>query len=326
MNWGIVGLGRIARQFADDLKYVEGQNLYAVAARSKESAQKFAEEFQPSKSYSSYVELFNDSKVDIVYIATPHHNHAKLSIEAMEKGKHVLCEKPIAVNAIELDEMIVAAKSNGVFLMEALWSKFNPSISKSIEMAAEGHLGEVNYINADFSFNVSKTSNDRMLSLETAGGALLEMGIYPVFLAYSILGIPEEIHATARLYPNGGDLQTAIVMKFKNGIANLMCGYVSDSDMIGKIYGTKGSIYLKPYWHEAQGFTLIKEGKAVSYDMPTKGKGFTYEIEECFKCISHGELESQTWTHNDSRRVMSILDEIRKQIGLHYQNDIDSKK
>ena len=290
LNWGIIGLGRISRQFARDLKFVNGQHLYAAAARTQESAERFSREYLVNKLYTSYQDLFKDPEVDIVYVATPHHNHAELSIQAMRYKKHVLCEKPVAVNKAELHRMINAAKENGVFFMEALWSKFNPSIKKSLELVHNGELGEVNYINADFSFNVNKTSDDRMLSLETAGGSLLEMGIYPIFLAYSVFGLPKQILATGRLDPKGGDLQTAMLLKFEKGIANLMSGYISDSDMVGKIYGTHGAIYLKPYWHETQGFTFIKNDKVFSYHQHTNGKGFTYEIEECHKFIMYGRL------------------------------------
>ncbi len=321
LQWGIIGLGNIAHYFCKDLQLVEKASIGAVASRSIDKAEKFAAQYRVEKSYGNYKDLLADSNIDIVYIATPHHSHAKWSIEAMNAGKHVLCEKPLAINQSEVKAMIEAAQKNGVFLMEALWSKFNPSVKTCIEYARSGNvIGEVNRLYADFNFHQEATDNHRLFNMELAGGALLDVGIYPAFLAYSIFGVPDQILASARFHRTGADLQTSAIFQYKNATANISCGFASYSDMQAKIYGTEGQIFIEPRWHEAQGYTLrhLQKGKTIKVDLPTKGKGFTYEIKECIRCIGERKLESECWSWKNSLELMQILDEIRRQIGLKY--------
>ena len=322
INWGIIGLGNIAHQFAKDLLLVEGAKLAAVASRSQEKANAFAQTYQADSAYGDYDSILNDPNVDIIYIATPHNSHEELTIRALRAGKHVLCEKPLAVNQNQVKNMVKVAQEERRFLMEAFWSKFNPSIKECLSLVEKGKIGEVNYVNADFSFYRDDPDDSRMLNMDLAGGSLLDMGVYPVFLAYSIFGNPKQILATGRFYKTGADIQTSAILKFENGIANIMSGFASQTDMVAKIYGTGGRIYIHPYWHETQGFTLIEgnggEYKTTEISLPTKGKGFTYEIEECLVCIRNGQLESENWSHQHSIDLITITDEIRNQMGLHY--------
>lgn len=322
MNWGIIGLGNIAHLFVQDLLLVKEASIGAVASRNQSKANRFAEKYKVAKAYGNYQALLKDPDIDIIYIATPHNSHEQLSIAALEAGKHVLCEKPLAVNQSQVQQMIAVAQEEGRFLMEAFWAKFNPSIKKVLALIDKGVIGAVNYVNADFTFYREDPDDSRMLNMDLAGGSLLDMGVYPLFLAYSIFGNPEQILATGRFHQTGADIQTAAILKFKNGIANMMSGFVSQSDMVAKIYGTKGRIYLHPYWHETQGFTLIEGNdgntKTTKMHYPTKGKGFTYEIEECMQCIQQGKLESPNWTHQNSVDLIGITDEIRRQAGLTY--------
>lgn len=320
MNWGIIGLGNIARAFTEDLMLIDNNQPYAVASRTQEKADAFGAKFLATKAYDSYATLFQDEQVDIVYIATPHDSHVSLAIEAMNAGKHVLCEKPLAVNAKQVQQMIEAAQANDVFLMEAFWSRFNPSIEAAFRQIQQGELGEVNYINADFTFYRDDPDTSRMLSMDLAGGSLLDMGVYPVFLAYLILGKPEKIHAISRKHKTGADLQTAALFEYPDAIANLMSGFQSQSDMIARICGTKGSIFINPIWHETQSYTFLdnRVGTEVNHMYPTKGKGFTYEIEECIKCIEAGLKQSPKWSWQNSLDLITLTDEIRNQIGLHY--------
>ena len=321
LRWGIVGLGKIAHAFCKDLQLVEGNVIQAVASRSADKAQQFASQYGAPHAYGSYAELFADSSVDIVYIATPHDSHAQLSIDAANAKKHILCEKPLAVNQSQVKTMIEAAQKNKVFLMEAFWSRFNPSVKSCIELAKDGKtIGEVNYLNADFTFHRNDPDESRMLNMDLAGGSLLDMGVYPVFLAYSVFGVPEQILATARFHRTGADIQTSAILKYENGIAQIMSGFVSQSDMRAKIYGTKGQIFIEPIWHGAQAYTVvnIETGESKKVSLPTKGKGFTYEIEECCRCISNGQLESKHWSHQNSLELIQITDEIRRQVGLKY--------
>jgi predicted dehydrogenase len=318
IRWGIIGLGKIAHSFAHDLQLVEGNELSAVASRRLGKAELFAEKYQVKKAYGSYAEILKDDDIDIIYVATPHISHMEFSIAAMESGKHVLCEKPLAVNAQQVQKMILSSKENNVFLMEAFWSRFNPAIGEVFRLIKKGTIGEVNYVNADFSFYTNASYSSRLMNIELAGGALLDIGIYPIFLAYSIFGMPEQVSATSRFHPTGVDVQTAALLKYKNGIANLMCGFKSSSDMVAKIYGTKGSIFIDSIWHMAQGFTVDINNEKKHYSFPTKGNGLIYEIEECNRCILANQLESPNWTHQNSLDIISITDEIRKQTGIKY--------
>ena len=318
LRWGILGPGKISKKFAKDLRLVEGVVLKAVASRSMERAQSFAQAYEAENAYDNCQSLYLDPEVDIIYIGTPHDSHMEYAIHAMEAGKHVLCEKPLAVNKEQVKKMIATAKKNQVFLMEALWSRFNPSIVEVLNKVKEGIIGEVNYVNVDFSIYREFEESSRMLNMDLAGGSLLDMGIYPIFLAYIIFGYPEEIVGSSRFHKTGADIQTAAILKFKNGMANILSNFASQSDMVAKIHGTQGRILLDSTWHEAQGYKILKGQDCEEFKLPTKGKGFTYEIEECISCIQDGLMESPKWSHQNSLDLISIMDEIRRQVGLKY--------
>ena len=318
LRWGIVGLGNIAHQFVKDLQILDEHVVWAAASRSMAKAKAFAGQYGIENSYGEYASVFEDEEVDIVYIATPHDSHMDLSIQAMDAGKHVLCEKPLAVNGVQAQRMVDAARRNKVFLMEAFWTRFNPSIVEVLELLKNGEIGEVNYLNADFSFFRNDPDESRMLNMDLAGGSLLDMGVYPVFLAYAIFGKPLQVFATARTHHTGADLQTAAILKYDSAIANLMSGFKSESDMVAKIYGTEGSVFIDRVWHESQGYRVVKDGKVKQFSRPTLGKGFTYEIQECRNCIKNQKLESDLWSHRNSLDLVSITDQIRQQTGVIY--------
>lgn len=319
LKWGIIGLGRIAKLFAADLKLVEDAALVAVASTSLERAQTFSREFGGPIAYGSYKELFADSEVDIVYVATLHHTHCQFSIEAMEYKKHVLCEKPIAVNREQAHQMIEAAERNKVFFMEAFWSRFNPSIQKIKELVLQGKIGHLRYINAEFSFyKLDDDPKSRSLNIDLAGGSLLDMGIYAVFLSYFLLGKPQEIIARSQFYETGAEIQTSIILQYKDAQAILYSGFANNTDMKAKIAGEAGEIYISPIWHETQGFEQHIDGEVTFHKWPTKGKGFTYEIEEVHDCIRNGNIESSAWSHKNSLELIEIVDKIRLNSGIKY--------
>ena len=203
--------------------------------------------------------------------------------------------------------------------MEAFWTRFNPSIVEVLRLIKNGGIGEMNYLNADFSvFFMNVPDFSRILNMDLAGGSLLDVGVYPIFLAYSIFGMQKEILATSRFYPTGVDIQTSAILKSDNGIANIMSGFISQSDMVARICGARGMILIDAIWHETQGFTTVIDGITRKYSYPAKGKGFTYEIEKCKKCISENLMESPNWSHQNSLDLITITDEIRKQVGLKY--------
>lgn len=321
IKWGIIGLGKIANQFADALMLVEDSELYAVASRNNEKAADFGERFGASKCYGSYEELFLNSDVDIVYIATPHNSHAELSIQAMKADKHVLCEKPIALNYKDAKRMVDTSKETGKFLMEAFWTRFNPSVLEVLELIKNNEIGKVKYINADFVFNAPNHEGTRMSEMELGGGALFDIGVYPVFLSYLLLGIPDSIHASAQFYKTGADKQTSIIFDYKNAQAVLHCSFVSSSEGVAIISGQNGSISLNPMWHETQSFTIIKDNDKKEIAKPTIGKGFAHEIIECNKCIRKNRIESSMWSHQNSLEQMQIIERIKAKINLKYPGD-----
>ncbi len=317
IRWGILGLGKIAHSFARDLQLAKDGVLTAVASRSLEKATEFGKEYRAEFAYGSYEELLGSGAVDVVYIATPHTSHAAWSIKAMEHGKHVLCEKPMGVNAAEVAQMIAAAKSNGVFLMEALWSRFNPSIRKVKSLVDEGAIGELRYLRADFGFYaLDRDPAGRLLNPDLAGGSLLDIGIYPVFLAYLMMGQPQRIQSAVKTLDTGVEVQAAMLFDYPKSQALLYSGLTSRTEMKAELSGTAGSFYMHPRWHEAQGYSREIEGALEAFELPTLGKGYTHEIAEVHSCLKAKKRESDLWTHRNSLDLIGLLDTIREQNGL----------
>ena len=317
IGWGIVGLGNIAQKFADDLKLMAGGELIAVASRDIEKAKNFRALNNAKYAFGSYQELFNCKEVDVVYIATPHTSHAELSIKAMKHGRNVLCEKPMGINRGEVEEMIAVARENNVFLMEALWSRFNPSIRKVKDLLDDGIIGDIAYIHADFAFYaLDRDESGRLLNPALAGGSLLDIGIYPIFLAYLILGYPEKILATSKIHKTGVDIQTSMIFEYPSAQAILYSGLTSNSEMKAQISGSEGTVYLAPRWHETQGYSIEKNDEVEKVLLPKKGKGYEYEIEEVHRCLMKGELESKLWSLKHTYDLIRIMDDIRQQTGV----------
>ncbi|WDF64587.1 Gfo/Idh/MocA family protein [Flavobacterium sp. KACC 22763] len=319
IKWGIVGLGNIASQFASDLLLVENAELTAVASRDLAKAEEFGGKFNASRIYNSYDLLFEDSEVEVVYIATPHNSHAELSIKALESGKHVLCEKPMSLSYQDAQRMIEASKKNNVFFMEAFWTRFIPSLQDVLQKIGNGIIGDINYIKADFAFHGSEIENKRLFDKELGGGALFDIGVYPLFLSYILLGKPKEITAKAIKHKNDIDLQTSMILQYETAQSVLHASIVSESDMKAIISGTKGRIELNAPWFVADGYSLfINEEKEATFTLPALGKGYSHEIIECQNCILNNEIESTLWSHQNCLDLSGIVEEIKNQIGLPF--------
>ena len=317
IKWGIVGAGNIAHSFSKDLALVIGGELTAVASRDLDKARSFANEYGAPNAFGSYEELFTSDTVDVIYIATPHTTHAALSIAAMKAGKNVLCEKPVGVNKGEVEEMIKVAKENNVFFMEALWTRFNPTIKKVKELVDNGTIGDIGYLHADFAFYaLDRDENGRLLNPALAGGSLLDIGIYPIFLSYLLLGIPKDIKATANFHKTGVEVQISMIFNYEKAQAILYSGLNSNSEMKAEIAGSKGSIFVHRRWHETSGYTLEIDGDSTVVEVGKVGKGYTYEIEEVHKCLNAGKTESDLWSHQNSRDLIEIMDTVRSKTGI----------
>lgn len=318
IKWGIVGLGNIAQQFASELQLIDSAEVYAVASRSLNRAQDFAKQFQCSKAYGSYDELFQDENVDILYIATPHDSHAELTIRALQNNKNVLCEKPLALHYKDVEQMIATAKKHNKFFMEAFWTRFNPSMRETLQHIQDGAIGEVKYVNADFAIKFENPDNTRMTDMKLGGGALMDIGVYPLFLAYLILGVPKEILAKSNFHETGADAQTSMILQYDNAQAVLHSSFLYTNNVEAYISGTKGRIDLDSLWFMTESYSLTQEGKKQKFERPTLGKGYTYEIEECHACLREDRKESALWSHKNSLELAKIIEDVKIQIGLSY--------
>lgn len=317
IRWGIIGLGNIANQFASDLKLIEEAELVAVASRDINKAKQFAEEHDCSRFYGSYDQIFTDAQVDIIYIATPHDSHAELSIKAMENGKHVLCEKPLSLSYNDALRMTETSKKYNKFFMEAFWTRFIPSIREVLSKIKNGNIGEIKYINADFAF-INRELRTRLTDKKLGGGALYDIGVYPLFLSYVALGIPKEITAKSTYHTTGVDLQTTMILQYESAQAVLHAGLVSASDMKATISGTVGRIDIDSPWFMTEGYSVFVDEQEEKFNIPNIGKGYAHEAIECHDCIKNNQIESQLWSHQNSLDLSKITEDVRKQIGLEF--------
>jgi predicted dehydrogenase len=318
IKWGIIGLGKIAHQFASELQLIPTAELYAVASRDLVKAQDFASAHGCLTVYGSYDAIFQDKNIDILYIATPHNLHAELTIMALQNNKHVLCEKPIALHYNDALQMIETSRKYNKFFMEAFWTRFNPSIREALLHVQNGLIGDVKYLNADFAFKADIIENNRMTDLKLGGGSLMDIGVYPLFLAYLILGIPKDIVAKSNFHPSGADLQTSVILNYEKAQAILHSSFLSTSNLKATISGTKGRINLNSPWFMTESYTLIQNDVKEKFKRPTLGKGYSYEIEECHKCIKSNKIESELWSHQNSLDLISIIEQVKTQIGLEF--------
>ena len=322
IKWGIIGLGKIAHSFASDLALISDAELAGVASSDLERAKVFAKQFNAKAYYDSYEALLQDPSIQIIYIATLHPDHQEWSIKAMEAGKAVLCEKPLAMNRQQVTEMVATSKKHKVFLMEAFWTRFNPAYIQAKRWIAEGKIGKLRYINATFSFyGLEKDGDSRILNLEKGGGALLDIGLYPVFLAYSLLGIPDKIQSSAIQMDSGLDLQISMIFNYSEAQAVLYSGITNDEDMTARICGTSGSLYLGSRWHEAASIKYVYQETEEVIPFKLLGQGYSYEILEAHQCLRKDMYESELWSHQNSLEMVTLLDTIREQCGIHYPAD-----
>ena len=321
IKWGIIGLGKIAQKFANNLLLLDTAELEAVASRELAKSEAFAKIYDAKKFYGSYEALLQDKFIDIVYIATPHNSHAQITMLALEHKKAVLCEKPFAINKQQVFKMIEASKKHNMFLMEALWTRFLPAIKKIKSIVENGEIGEIKYLNADFSFKANP-SIQRIYDKELGGGSILDIGIYPIFLAYLILGMPNKIIAKAHFFESGADSQVSIIFDYKNAQAVLFSSFNSNSKREAKISGTLGEIVIDSPWNEASSFAVVKGKDEEKFLLPIMGTGFVHQIIECNKSLKKNLTESPLWSHQNSLELITLLDAVRKEIGLVYAEDL----
>ncbi len=322
IRWGIVGAGNIANKFAKAIKNVEDAKLVAVASRGEQKGREFADRYDIENVFVGYEEMAKSDLVDAVYIATAHPFHKPCAELFMNAKKHVLCEKPVCVNASQATELFECAKKNGVFLMEAMWTRFLPAIKEAKKIIDSGEIGEVRGVKADFCYSVTPEEDGNIYNNAVAGGSLLDVGIYGLNFASVFLGDnPESITAVADVV-DGVDCQTNILMKYSNGaIASVSSAINTLKPETGYIYGTKGYITL-PQFYGAQEIIVNVDGEERCIKKPSIGDGFEEEIIEVCNCISKGKTQSEVMPMEESIKILKQMDSIRNQINLRYPFDL----
>ncbi len=319
-KWGIIGLGKIAHKFAEDLNVAKRSKLWAVASRSKERATAFANTYQAPNAYGSYQEILQCSQLDAIYIATPHISHCLNTLMCLEHQIPVLCEKPFAMNANEVRRMISLAKFQNTFLMEALWTRFLPTTLKVMDLINKGTIGKVMSLQADFGFNATFNPDSRLFNQNLGGGALLDVGIYPVFLSLLLFGKPDHISATAHIGPTNVDESLGILFKYQEKqMAVLQASIITKTATEAVICGEKGIIRINSRWHEPTSLSLELHGKpAKDFFFDYTSNGYHYEIEEVVKCLDKGQKESKLMPLDFSLDLIELLDAIRIKAGIFY--------
>lgn len=319
IRWGIIGLGKIANKFAADLQTMDHCELYAVASRYQQKANSFAKQYNAIKAYGNYESLASDPDVDAVYIATPHSSHKEYAILCLNHKKAVLCEKPLAMNLQEVEDMIAVANSNNVLLMEALWTFFLPHYQFVLNELATGKYGAITKLEADFGFRPKIDMHSRVFNRSLGGGSLLDIGIYPIFAALSTLGKPIDVDAKARFFDNGVDASCKMIFNYYDGVkAFLKSSLLEETPTEAVFYCEKGLIKINGQFHRPSSVTITYNGKQTTHNFDCQTFGYNYETQHFNEVLRNNLTESPVMTHEFSRNLMFILDDVRHLINLTY--------
>jgi predicted dehydrogenase len=320
LHWGILATGGIAHAFTSDLR-TAGLDVAAVGSRSNESARAFADQYGIPHAHGSYEDLVADPDVDIVYIATPHPGHVDNALLALDHGKHVLVEKPFTLNADQAAAIRDRAAEKGLLAMEAMWTRYLPHMVRIREILAAGTLGEVRMVSADHTQKLPTDPQHRLNALELGGGALLDLGIYPVSFAIDVLGLPETITASARLSDAGSDAEVATVFVHPGGTLSTTVSSSRAAGMnVAQIVGTAARIEIDRVWYTPTTFRVVGPDGAVieEFDGSVDGRGMQFQALAAERLIAAGATSSDVLSIDDTVAIMGVLDEIRRQIGVVY--------
>jgi predicted dehydrogenase len=318
-NWAILGCGKIARKFVGDLKLLPNARLYAAASRSVDNAQAFATEFGFEKAYGSYNEMVNDPAVDVVYIASPHSHHFEHAMLCLDHRKAVLCEKAFAINSKEVAQMIEASKRNHTFLMEAFWTRFQPSFLKVLDIIRSGELGTLKMVRSDFAFNAEFNTEKRLYNVALGGGSLLDIGIYPIFMSLMTLGKPSEIKTLAKFCSTGAEESIMMSFIYPGGeIASLISSFASHSSTQTEFSFENGFVRLNRRFYTPTSLTYWKNWENEQLITFEKSAGFGYELEAAhvMDCLDKEMIESDWMPLSLSADLMEIMDRVRADSGI----------
>ncbi len=319
-RWGIIGTGGIANAFRRDLEYLVGHRVSAVLSRSMQNAESFSSTISNCRPFDDPQSFMEFSEMDAVYIATPNTLHFEQTIMALENKKHVLCEKPFAMNSGEVRSMVETSKANNVALLEGMWTRYLPHIDIIRGLIKENAIGDIHSLFACHGQDLTHSNNPRLWTKGLGGGALLDLGIYVVSLAHMILGKPKNIIASSIFTKQGVDAKTSMIFTYESGaLANLSCTMYDTQPNRAVISGSKGFIEIAPTFYAPTSITLnTNDGRSVSYPNDYKGHGLREQADELANCVKNNEIESQKMKHSDSIYVMESMDQIRDQVGLTF--------
>lgn len=313
LRWGIISTGRIAEKFCQDMAFVSNGELSAVAARNLSDAQNFAKTFSIGTAYEGYQTLFDDPRIDVVYIATPHNFHYEQTKAALTAGKSVLCEKPMTISPEECEELQALAKEKNVFLMEAMWTYFLPAVQKAKEWVADGRIGDIKHIKADFGYNVPYDNGGRMYNPELAGGCLLDMGIYPLAIAQYFNSAPlSDIQIKVQKAATGVDDDLVILAKANDVTLSLATSFKCRLQNAALIIGDKGYICIPNFWRANSCQLYQTDTLLMNFEDGSAGLGYCFEAEAVAEAIFAGQLEHEMAPHSLSLSLQQQMSEIKE--------------
>ena len=323
VRWGIVGPGRIASKVIKDFRYVDGADALAVASRSTERAEAFAAEHGLARAYGSYAEIMADEDIDAIYIATPHPQHHAIALAAIVAGKAALVEKTFTATVAGAEDVIAAARQRQVFVMEAMWTRFQPAIVAARALIDDGAIGEVRQLQADLGVDRPYNPADRLFDPAQGGGAMLDLGVYVVSFAQYFLGTPDRVEVNGSLTPTGVDAEAGVLLGYDDGrAATLLMSLKHHTPGAARIHGTKGWIEVPPRFHHPHRIVLCRKGQEPeTLDRPPLGTGYSHELIEVTECVRAGQAESVIMPLQDTLAVQRILNEACEELGVFHTED-----
>lgn len=323
IKWGILATGEVAKNFTQALAMCPDAKIAAVASRTRGQAEKFGHRWNIPVCHGSYEALAEDPGVDIVYIATPHNLHTENIEMCLSAGKHVLCEKAFTLNARQAEGCIALAREKRLFLMEAMWTRFFPAAAQIRDWLSEGVLGQIRLVQADFCINLPFDPDHRLYDLERAGGALLDLGIYPLSFASMVLGPAQQVHGRARIGQSGVDELDTITLCYDHGaFASLNCGMRGYKPREAFIIGSEGYVKVHNIFFRPDRLTFHLLGQdPKDFHFPIEGNGYQYEIQEVHRCLQSGQTESRLMPLDESLALMKQMDGLRSAWNLVYPDE-----
>ncbi|MGY2079217.1 Gfo/Idh/MocA family protein [Modestobacter sp. SYSU DS0657] len=323
IRWGVVGPGRIAEKVVEDFAVVDGARVVAVASRSLDRAQGFARRHGLERAHGSYAEILADAEVDVLYVATPHPQHHAVALGAIAAGKALLVEKAFTATLAGAREIVDAARATDVFVMEAMWTRFQPAVVRMRELIADGAIGEVRSVQADLGVAREFDPTDRLFARELGGGALLDLGVYVVSFAQQVLGTPDTVAATGSTFSTGVDAEASLLLGWADGrSATLTTSLRNALPGQARVFGTAGWIDVLPRFHHPQTIVLHRAGaEPEEITLPATGAGYSHELAEVTECLRAGRTESAVMPLADTLAVMGVLEQAAGQLGVAFAED-----